>query len=103
MTMPPAVLLEKVVALRNGMASEEGEAAMPHSIRFRRPAGRSARTWVTTTLKHTCRSRQTYATVYLLVYCFASIQPCHLMQVEVHAAAGHRAAGAGRPGAAGCT
>ena len=40
MTMPPAVLLEKVVALRKGMASEDGEAAMPHSISFRRPPGR---------------------------------------------------------------
>ena len=42
MTMPPAVFLEKVAALRKGMASEEGEMAIPPSMRFRRPAGRYA-------------------------------------------------------------
>ena len=42
MTMPPAVFLEKVAALRKGMASEEGEVAVPHSMSFRRPAGRYA-------------------------------------------------------------
>jgi hypothetical protein len=61
MTMPPAVLLEKVVALRKGMASEDGEVAMPHNMSFRRPAGRYAVSiQFATTSSKTCRSRQTH-------------------------------------------
>lgn len=40
--MPPAVMLEKVAALRKAAQSDEGEAAVSKGFSFRRPAGRSA-------------------------------------------------------------
>lgn len=45
-TMPPAVMLEKVAALRKAAQSDEGEADMSKGFSFRRPAGRSGNSHV---------------------------------------------------------